>query len=637
MFFNRVISNDVILLFLLVIVKTIVLFVLFSYPKSLTTYNDELIYFCMARSIQNGKGLLLHGCEFNYQYLGYPIFLAIAFIFNIVIRLKAIVLINSFLCACTSIPVYLIAKEAKLKRRNVWLVVLMSLVWSDSLYAGTFMAECLYYPVLLFALYYIIKSYNEKKYSYAVLAGLLSCFSLSCKVIARVIPIAFIATVIICFVIDFFNKKRNDKRNIIVDIKISLCYLLSFFGPIIVKLIYQYFGKILSMLGIVESSTPKIVVSYAGAVNSYFASSKDIFFYFIFALVYYFITSLLAFYFFPIITPMIKIKVLNEKQRFVYILGVVLLLGTIFSVTLTAGIKEDFGLEVPRERLRYLSAYLWLFIPVFISILERKEVETTNKKRLQNILYSIAIILIILIYKGFTCVNVVERHLLYYTSVINDLINNHVVNILSIFKIHIGSIIIGLLLFFFIFVSYKIRGRRIISFFFIIVSIINIASFYIGYYDIKGGYSAPVNIVNDMLEINDYIKNSAEKNVCVMYLSNGPFEKRSDVYDTYFDSSIKSYSVWEEDFERAIFENVEEQKQVKDIDIVELHFRMKYDLDKIDYFIVPKDKEDIMNLIEGAIKIDDVGGETYGLYKNDDPNLLTINLSLLTESIESKK
>ncbi len=112
---NKRVRYEVIALFFLILIHTIICISVCKTDRILGTYGDELIYYNIAKSMFFENTVELHGTAFSFQKILFSIYLLPFFsITDAVFRVKMIVLFNSLVVSLGLIPLWLICKEMEL-------------------------------------------------------------------------------------------------------------------------------------------------------------------------------------------------------------------------------------------------------------------------------------------------------------------------------------------------------------------------------------------------------------------------------------------------------------------------------------------------------------------------------------------
>lgn len=214
--------------------------------------------------------------------------------------------------------------------------------------------------------------------------------------------------------------------------------------------------------------------------------------------------------FFPFITPILKFKNLNDKQKKLFIQLFSLIFISIFVISYTWSYTENFGDEIPRTHLRYFG---YLYIPtimLFFSILDKRK----NTIRYNVILFVFCMISII-----------------FLKFPRNDSGLDHtVLNWLLIISKNLDStkilLVLLVVLFIFIQTKYKIRLNSLYFLIFLILEIMSSCM------SIKSNKRNRVELerVQEVLKIDNYIKENEDKNFLFL---NKEFNENQRLMDTY--------------------------------------------------------------------------------------------------------
>lgn len=150
---------------LLLFFVTIALHFLFAdYIKSVKVFPDETLYYSIADSLWHGNGVMVNNIPSNFQKILYSIAICPLFaISDIVLRIKMITLLNCILMGSGIFPVYLLAKRYLKDGKHIWFVCILYAVFSDLAYCTGFMAENLFLPMSLFAIYFVSRIIEKKE------------------------------------------------------------------------------------------------------------------------------------------------------------------------------------------------------------------------------------------------------------------------------------------------------------------------------------------------------------------------------------------------------------------------------------------------------------------------------------------
>ena len=174
---------------ILVLVKLIISY----FIPAPSAHADYYTYTKMARSFFMFGEFSIHGVITTTYPPLYPIFLSISYLFNdmdvVYFFMK---FINILLITSIIFPSYLLAKEFLSKKDAYLVALLISFIPSVFAFSVYIMAENLFYPLFLFFVYFLYKSFMEKSYKWDILAGLFIGFAYLTKVIGiALIPVVF--------------------------------------------------------------------------------------------------------------------------------------------------------------------------------------------------------------------------------------------------------------------------------------------------------------------------------------------------------------------------------------------------------------------------------------------------------------
>lgn len=202
---KRVTRNLMIGYFSFVIVKSILSY----FIPAPSAFSDNYFYLKMAQSFFYDFRFSVHGiATHNFPPL-YPILISLSYLFNDMRIVYVVVkLINSIMSSLIIFPSYLLAKEFLTKKRAFLIAILVSLLPSNFSFSPYIMSENLFYPLFMFAIYFIYKSYNEGKLVWILLAGIF----IGLTSLTRNIGIIFLAILSLILGIKLIRKEYMFKR-----------------------------------------------------------------------------------------------------------------------------------------------------------------------------------------------------------------------------------------------------------------------------------------------------------------------------------------------------------------------------------------------------------------------------------------
>lgn len=217
---KKVIKTLIVIFILIVLLKI----VLSSFVLAPSAYSDSYVYSKMARSFYYNpldiySNLNVHGYP-KYVMPFYSIILSLSFVFKDMIFVYFFMkVINAIISSLITFPVFLISKEFFDKKKSVIIALLIALLPSSFSFAPYIMAENLFYPLFLFAFYFLYKSFYDKGYKYDILAGLFIGLAFLTKVSALILLIVGFFMLIYKFIKDKkVNKLQINKKLVLLFI-----------------------------------------------------------------------------------------------------------------------------------------------------------------------------------------------------------------------------------------------------------------------------------------------------------------------------------------------------------------------------------------------------------------------------------
>lgn len=168
-------KKNIIFLFLFFFILSISkAFISIFVVKTIYVLPDELTFAEIARSITNNR---LFGFYFGHpvgKELLYSILISIAFLFhNMFYSYDFIKLINAFFSSTIIFPLYFLAEEFLESKNALFIPILAGLLPASNAYSLAILAENIYFPLFLFAIYFLFKYEIKKTKNFAIFAGVL--------------------------------------------------------------------------------------------------------------------------------------------------------------------------------------------------------------------------------------------------------------------------------------------------------------------------------------------------------------------------------------------------------------------------------------------------------------------------------
>ncbi len=605
-------SHDVYIILSIVVIRTIISYILCSFPKVLSIYWDELIYYDIAESIFNGDDIRIYGIPYSgFNNVLYSITLVPAFfIKDTILRIKCITLINSFFNALVIVPVYLICKELKVNRGYIKWIILIIFLWPDALAMSMgFMSENLYFPLSVYCYYCCIKLMRNKHCGYAVWTSIISLLAIGCRVIGVCIPLAFLATEFIYIVEIILRIKKNNngidsaqlKVKLLKELKLLFAFLLTYAVVVLIVLLMGHLNQTLYV---------------AAAVLSVKSLSKYKLLYTLYASIQYIILAVVAFGGLTIIVPLGNYKLLSVEEKKSYLFEILLLLGTIFVAVLTVNNNETLGAIIPTVHIRYLYSIIGIALPVlFID----NNIINFYSKRNVSILCIVSGMMVLYI-KGLgadTCVAYFGKIAGYFTNI--SLNADTSVIFYTGGKIAL-VIISAVLLAVLIYSKFNLK-RAIYTYLvlFVCVCLLNCVSIYENKKKIYNyNYEIDEKSIDNMNKINQFFIENNLNDANVLYISNGKLKPNSKIFDTYFDAASNEYTLCYDEFVNILYGD---EPNYSKIDFVEKdRLGVHYNIEQVDYYIIPDSAAHLMKNVANVEQLEYVdGGGEFLLYKNNTP------------------
>lgn len=390
-----------------------------DYIKRISTYNDELIYTSIARSLTRYHSVLVYNTFYNFRKILYPLLIAPAYISHDLMQQEDIIAcLNCCFLSLGIIPVYLLAKHFLKSHRYTFLICSLYLISSDWAYSLTFMSENLYLPMALMGIWLTVIVLEKMEavlscnhsleatdvipqeqsackriksnritlrlFCEHILLGFYYWLMYLCKEIALVFPLSYAMILILMFLPkDLMHKelkfthrvKKNTfkssnqttgiQKNRMHKAALAIGYvngmIIGFAVPAAICGFYVFRAGTSSYSFSLENSLNNTAFSFLYA-------GYGIFYFLLITTIGFFLpTFLIAFW---------GQKNINRKGRyFLYYLCILLLISAL-TITYTITVHEDFGEIRPRVHLRYIC---FLFVPFVIAAMQ--SIENWNKDR----------------------------------------------------------------------------------------------------------------------------------------------------------------------------------------------------------------------------------------------------------------
>ncbi len=206
----------ILLYFMFVLVKLL----LVSFIPAPSAFSDDYVYVKMAQSFYDSLTFSIHGVPTHQYPPLYPIVLSFSYILDDMRYVYFVMkLVNVLLSSLIIFPVFLLAREFLSDKKSLLVAVLVSVLPSNFSFSGYIMAENLFYPLFMFSMYFVYKSFTGTAYLNDVFAGLFIGLTFLSRSIGIVlVPITFL----------LFCARLFQKRDALLVRKILVIGLVSF-------------------------------------------------------------------------------------------------------------------------------------------------------------------------------------------------------------------------------------------------------------------------------------------------------------------------------------------------------------------------------------------------------------------------
>lgn len=569
-----------------------------DFLKAMAVYPDEIRYLLPAQSLFEGYGNVINNQISPYQKIGYSLFLAPFFaIDDVVLRLRCISLLNSFLIMCPVFFAYMLAKEFKLKTRDVYLSVLFSAILPISFISISFMSETLYYPLFMAFVYLFVLYERKKDVKTAVLLGGVCYYGYLTKEVFLSLLIAAVLTE----VWGIFCERKN-----ILYVK-QRC-----------RLLLCFFGTYLALFTLVKWCF------FAGLGNSYDqmgtepVSTWEGIKYLIYTLAYYTAAMFVCYYVLPpIMVAVVSFRADVKLKRFILFVGLIGVIAAV-AVSYTILIRENAGLIIPRLHTRYIEP---LFLPIFILFLKALDM-FRFKKDGKLLIYLVLGVLIFIcaIFKGTIYVVAIDQESLYWYVWLRDKIG--FIRLENGEFLFTGVWLVNLFIVLFTTVSvYMLKTITIerfkyccAAFLLVMMSVNNV----IFYHTLKKEYGVTAEQAQEMQKLNDYF---ADKEGSIAYFSNHP-NHIGFIFDTYFKKKSQLFALQGWDLLRRgdADEFVMSKRNLYDTWLYEPYLN----LDNAEWIILDNAIRRGVRTFANTQYIPEASGKMFSVYRNLSPELIKI-------------
>jgi len=452
-----------ILLFYLIIVFLKIL--ISSFIPTPIAFSDEYIYMKLARSFFFDFNFSVHGNLVNIYPPLYPVLLSISYLFNdITVVYFLMKVINALISSLIIIPSFLLAKEFLNEKKSLIISILVSIIPSSFSFSSHIMSENLFYPLSFFTIYFIYKSFSEKKYNYSILIGIFLALSYLTRTLAVALLGAFVLSYITLFII-----KKDQRKQLINKFLVSIFFFVVLISPWMIRNFYLYEFNLKLFFG-----------SYSGSVST-IINDFNLVNYIIRAFVYlgYIILASL------IIFPLKFINSIDKKNINFYILFFSLLIATLIILVKHGKVVVFFDWFTGR----YVGRYADILLPmIFIGgFMGAQKIKKLNKCLIFIFGFLLAIASLLTLHSLFPVNHLSLSWVGVLKYIFEFIFYGKTTYLVELFA---GSLIFFAIFFLFLlvlllFLEKKFSLNKLIPYLFIFLILMNLLNFSINYYDSK--------------------------------------------------------------------------------------------------------------------------------------------------------
>ena len=606
-------KSDLYILFFIFAAFAAVRFFLFDYVKTIAVFPDETRYYSIARSLAFGQGISIRGVANDFQKIAYPLVISPAFfIQDQILRIRMITLINSLVLTLSIFPVWGISKELKIGRGARYILVFITLIWPDMMYADSFMSEVLYLPLMLTFVYVWLKCRRPddaggqgsgiSKIAGAVILGIMMMIGYLTKEIFLAVPISLFLTDFVR--LGIYKEKTSGghtdiftRNNIITPICSLVVFVLLFI-------------------------TLKLTI-FHGMGNSYDQQSIDAilsvhnFLYMLYAFIYYLAAIIIGSYLLPIILPaaLYSCEETEDKTKDLYRFTLWWWAISCAVIAYTISVREDLGSISPKLHMRYLGTGFILLAIVCASMLQKihpKKAFTQKRIMLITCLGTVATIFLIIVFRQMPAGSFIDEYTLEYFRAMTDRLPSSGTAAAIIILFLTSAVWV---------MTARLTDKRSLCVAIMIICV-TFGSIICDFHAtiVRAYYGAEKSIVGNAMDIDAYIDMHADRIKHVLYITDPAGQYKLDKYmDTYMDNTDKiCYS------DPSLITGLTpgSATNVSALEIIEPAWKVRYEgVDSIELIIVDNTFEPgVISLDTDSIKIlDELSGGAFSVYENLTP------------------
>ena len=458
----RKIIKQIFVFYLIIVLLKILLSSLIPSPS---IFSDDYVYMKLARSFFFDFNFTIHQAAVDIYPPLYPMLLSISYLFkDMTIIYPLMKIINALVSSLIIIPAFLLSKEFFTEKKALVIALLISFIPSNFSFSPYIMSENLFYPLSLFTLYFIYKSFLEKGYKYNILAGVF----LALSYLTRTIAINMVGALVISYFILFFIGKMN-KLLVIKKLFISFCLFLVIISPWMIRNFYLYGFDLKLLFGPYAQSALNIVTEFE--LTNYIIK-------FLVYISYLILASLIIF-------PFKLMSIFNKKNLNFLILFVPLLITTL-AIVANHGSRVVFFEWFTG---RYIGRYVDFLLPLIYigGFIGAERIKIINKTTVAIFSFFLVIGSLLTLHALFPLNNISLTWVGVSKYILEFFFYNKTDYSIELFA---GSIMFFIALFLFLFalllyLEKTFSFKKLLPYFFIFLILLNLLNYGVNYYDSK--------------------------------------------------------------------------------------------------------------------------------------------------------
>ncbi len=443
----------IIVFIVLILIKIAIAF----FVLSPSTFADDYHYMKMARSFfYEGKFTVDGRASYLYPPL-YPIIISISYIFkNMEVIYFIFKIINAILSSFIIFPAWLIAKEFFDNKKSFLIASLVGIIPPFFVFSSYVLSENLFFPLFLFTIYFIYRSFNDNGIKWDVLAGIF----LGLSYLTRILALSLIPTIVIILLIKLFRDKDYSQ----IKKKIIL-FLIAFI------VVLPWLIRNLSIFGFSISGLFGYGENIASVQNNF--TPLQFFYWIIIDVGYILLASGILFF----IGFLINIKKQQDKK--INLLNAITILSSLFLIFIAATHSSSFPLTKDnifngRVLGRYLEGVLPLIIILGAVSIEKNILDKINKKILIFLISILAVITTTITFRSLLPINSSSLSYIGVFTIVLGLVTKYNILILGIIMFFIPFLIMKI---------YNYKLERILKIYMIFFFLITLFGSFIAIYN----------------------------------------------------------------------------------------------------------------------------------------------------------